>query len=114
MIKKIIEWFKAPRFKIGGRLDWEDIEVGEVFGFEGCFNILYKNSEDSAVLLDTDTRSSVHAIGETFCIHVERDEPWFDICSLNNNIYGGQGVQGNLNSRLFALPKETQELYYVK
>lgn len=39
--------------KTGRRCMWEDIEVGEVFAWNGCWCIFYKKSEDGAKLLDS-------------------------------------------------------------
>ena len=38
---------------IGKNCTFEEIEVGEVFAYEGCWEIWYKSGEDEAVLVAT-------------------------------------------------------------
>ena len=55
-IKKLLgKWEEPPAFELGEKCFWDDIEVGEVFVNLGCIEILYKDSEDSVILLANDS-----------------------------------------------------------
>ena len=40
--------------RTGRKCSWEDIEVGEVFAWEGCWMIFYKTDSNFAILLSDD------------------------------------------------------------
>ena len=75
------------RLDLGQPCNWEDIEVGEVFGQEGCFNIFLKTSENTKKLLTTTERYIDHLTG----IDIQEVEFMWK----------------------YKLPKETQELFLV-
>ena len=39
-----------------GKTTWNKIKVGEVFGFDGCFEIYYKDSKNSVIFLANDVK----------------------------------------------------------
>lgn len=46
--------------KTGRKCTWDEIEVGEVFAWNGCWSIFYKNSTKEALCLSIDTREYEH------------------------------------------------------
>ena len=40
--------------------EWHEIEIGEVFATDGCWNILYKVGSDTCILLADDYSSYPH------------------------------------------------------
>jgi len=49
-----------------GRTTWEEIEIGEVFGVDSCFSIMYKIDEKHAILLAEDFGRNNNWIGKKF------------------------------------------------
>lgn len=83
-------------YKIGKKCEWKDIEVGEVFGNNGCFQVYIKTKETEAILLDTD-----EFFYESIGCNVVFEKSFYDYFRTED-------------SELRKLPKSTQELYYQK
>jgi len=83
------------RLDLGVPCKWEDIKTGSVFGVDGCFNIMYKETEDinSSILLADDFR---------------------DYNRVQEVYFPGNKVHDLTHTwakRFYKLPKETQELW---
>ena len=74
-----------------GKTTWEEIEVGEVFAWNGCWSILIKNNNQYAGMIATD----LHELDLI-------DEDW-DYWYFEN---GCKDLEG-----LYKLPQSTQRLW---
>lgn len=75
-------------FKVLGKIKWEDIAVGKIFGWDGCFTISMKTSEKTAFHVATD-------YGEFGILYEESD-----FCPYYQTLY--------------ELPESVQELFITK
>lgn len=92
--------------------EWEDIEVGEVFGADGCFAVLVKTGEEEARVIECDD----HYYG-SWCYHTdlagEEVRMWY------NSISGGMrlGTKDEVlsisaaNFHYYKLPKTLQKMF---
>ncbi len=85
---------------------WNEIKVGEVFGFDGCFEIYYKDSKSSIIFLTND----VHA------------DDWraYNVLGFNHTFGGRDLDPGTKHSLdlcgfdggiLYKLPESVQQLW---
>ena len=56
--------------KVGKKCKWEDIEVGEVFANEGCWEVYYKISENKLLNLADDWAYSFGGQGLNYLVGV--------------------------------------------
>ena len=79
--------------KTGRSCTWEEIEVGEVFAYDGCWKILYKDSDSSTMCL------AIDFLGKTY------DEKGWSVY-LGKNSFLGIPYKG-----FYKLPKSVQRLW---
>lgn len=91
-------------FKMLKQSKFEDIEVGKVFGIDGCFEIWYKVNKDKLMFLCGDWSLPWKEVGEEVSsmslVTVDAIYPG-EICNINS-------VMGY---PLYKLPKNVQEQY---
>jgi hypothetical protein len=75
---------------LGEPCKWKDIKIGEVFGSDGCYNISYKKSKETAVLLSSDSY-------------------YMNVTHLGNEVMKNSGTL--IDTTCYRLPKATQELF---
>lgn len=104
--------------EIGEKSTWKEIEIGEVFAFQGCWTILCKISNKEVIFIDSDTDWEKHE--PTF----ERGEilpyrKWGGFKKFNKENFDDRNPFGCLtgywhretNDYIYKLSKETQELW---
>lgn len=72
-----------------GKCSWNELEINEIFAYEGCWCIIIKTGKDSIMVLDSTAGVDQHGIEGRCASEV------FDI----------------LNDRFYKLPLKTQHLW---
>ena len=82
-------------YKIGKKLQWEDIEIGQVFYFEGCSGFGIKRNSEKFIIIDSITRS-----GEGWVTSVVINGKASEILTINT-------------CRFYNIPRELKECLEV-
>lgn len=79
-------------FKTLGKIRWEDIKIGEVFAYNGCWTIYCKTGKNERMFLG--------------CDDTGHDACWCGIIECADVFYG--------SGLLYELPLEVQNLFITK
>lgn len=105
--------------EIGKKSTWEEIQVGEVFAFKGCWSILCKISKKTAIFIDSDedwcNHDSNYLRGEIVSYKKSGGFKKF----ITQNVFKDKNPFGCLtdyqgietNDYIYKLPEETQKLW---
>ena len=102
---------KQTKLKTLSKTDWESIEINEVFAYQGCWFIMTKIDDHSAMCLAND--QGIESVDGS--IYKFQSDPRILVCEYytfdNLTNKPSSAISTSYENPLYKLPKKTQQLW---